>query len=105
MKGSTKSVLWNFRFLQKIGPTSHQTKKDTITMTVSDSNAVTTFNNATYWKAVTMGRDEQETLWRSCLQEVFFSIEVQVPVDGVKRNCVASAEAFIISLILKLTVK
>ncbi len=56
-------------------------------MTVSDSNAVTTINNAIYRKAVMMGRDEQETPWRSCLREVFFSIEVQVLINGVKRNC------------------
>jgi hypothetical protein len=60
---------------------------NSLTMTVSDSNTVTTINNTIYWKAVTMGRDEQETLWRSGLREVFFSIEVQVLVDGVKRNC------------------
>jgi hypothetical protein len=69
-------------------------------MTVSDSNAVTTINNATYSKAVTMGRDEQETLWRSCLREVFFSIEVQVPVDGVKRNCSLLQPKHLISHIL-----
>ncbi len=42
-------------------------------------------------EAVTIRRDKQEiTLWRRRLQEVFFSIEVQVPIDGVKRNCLLS---------------
>jgi hypothetical protein len=58
-----------------------------LTMTIADSNAVTTINNTTYQKSVMIGRDELETLWRSRLREVFFSIEVQVPINGVKRNC------------------
>jgi hypothetical protein len=37
--GSTKSVLWIFRFLRKIGPTSHYTKKDTMTRTNPPANA------------------------------------------------------------------
>jgi hypothetical protein len=42
-----------------------------LTMTISDSNAVTTINNATYRKAVTIGRDEEEiTLCRSRMREV-----------------------------------
>jgi hypothetical protein len=56
-------------------------------MTISDSNGVTTINDATYQKSVMILRDELETLWRSCLREVFFSIEVQVPIDSIKRSC------------------
>jgi hypothetical protein len=64
-------------------------------MNMSASNAVTTINNATYRKAVTIGRDEQEIIqWRSCLREVLFSIEVQDPINGVKSKLLAaSAEA------------
>ncbi len=48
------------------------TQRFQLTLTISDSNdAVTTINNATY----------STRMW-----EVFFSIEVQVPIDGVKRN-------------------
>jgi hypothetical protein len=104
--------------LQKIGPTSNKppheerynddddkstgqrNASNSLRITVSDSNAVTTINDAIYWKAVMMGRDKQETLWRSCLQEVFFSIEVQVRVDGVKRNCSLLQPKHLISRIL-----
>jgi hypothetical protein len=58
------------------------------TMAISDSTTVTIINNATYQKSgMIAGRDELETLRRRRLWGVFFSIEVQVPIDGVKRNC------------------
>jgi hypothetical protein len=78
-----------------------------LTMTMSDSNAVTTIRSTTYWKAVTIGRDEQDiTLQRSCLQEVLFSIEVQDPIDGIKSKLLAaSAGKHLSSRTLSLTMK
>jgi hypothetical protein len=67
-------------------------------MTISDSNAVlTTINNATYWKAVTIGRDKDDiALFRSHMWEVLFpysTVEVQDPIDSFKESKMLAASA------------
>ncbi len=66
----------------------------------TDFNAVTKVNNAIHWKDGAMGTDKQEITWRSCMREDFFSIGVQVPVNGVKRNCSLLQPKLLISRIL-----
>jgi hypothetical protein len=73
-----QSLLFVFRFLlHRANKPSHDQRYENyddestaqrfqLMMIISDSHTVTTINNATYWKAMMIGRDEQEiTLWRS----------------------------------------